>query len=235
MGRNQDRSDPRIGLLGSPHASKISVTVSVMKVRSEAQMTIPSGAAIIACLLAASFAAAQANSPQKKSVNQNSLVIQDFEKKLDDYAKLRKQAQSGLPDPKNNSSAENIKQYQESLAQNIRSQRAQAKAGDIFTPPISQLFKELIATPMRDDTRGRIQASLRNAEPVRGLSLEVNQEYPQTSAMQSTPPTLLANLPKLPPELEYRIVGRELVLLDTKANLIIDLLPDALPGPKGER
>lgn len=199
-------------------------------------MTIPSGAVIIACFLAAGcFASAQTTPPQGKSVNQNSLIIQDFEKKLDDYAKLRKQAQSGLPDPKSASSAENIKQYQQSLAQNIRTQRAQAKAGDIFTPPVSQLFKELIATPMRSDTSGRIQASLRHAEPVRGLSLEVNQEYPQTSAMQSTPPTLLANLPKLPPELEYRIVGRELVLLDTKSNLIVDLLPDAFPGPKGER
>jgi hypothetical protein len=203
---------------------------------AKVQMTIPSGTAIIACLLAAGcFASAQAASSQGKSVNQNSLVIQDFEKRLDDYAKLRKRAQSGLPDPKTDSSAANIKQYQQSLAQNIRIQRSQAKAGDIFTPPISQLFKELIATPMRNDTHGRIRASLRNAEPVRGLSLEVNQEYPQTSAMQSTPPTLLANLPKLPPELEYRIVGRELVLLDTKSNLIIDLLPDALPGPKGER
>lgn len=199
-------------------------------------MTIPSGAVIIACFLAAGcFVSAQTTPPQGKSVNQNSLIIQDFEKKLDDYAKLRKQAQSGLPDPKSASSAENIKQYQQSLAQNIRTQRAQAKAGDIFTPPVSQLFKELIATPMRSDTSGRIQASLRHAEPVRGLSLEVNQEYPQTSAMQSTPPTLLANLPKLPPELEYRIVGRELVLLDTKSNLIVDLLPDAFPGPKGER
>ena len=68
-----------------------------------------------------------------------------------------------------------------------------------------------------------------------GFRSRINQEYPQTSAMQSTPPTLLANLPKLPPELEYRIVGRELVLLDTKSNLIVDLLPDAFPGPKGER
>jgi hypothetical protein len=70
---------------------------------------------------------------------------------------------------------------------------------------------------------------------VRAFPLEVNQEYPQTSALQSTPPTLLSNLPKLPPELEYRIVGQELVLLDTKANLIVDLLPDALPGPQSER
>jgi hypothetical protein len=184
--------------------------------------------------LAAGFALAQ-GSPQGKAVNQDSLVIQDFNKKLDEYAKLRKRAQSGLPDPKSDGSAANLKQYQESLAQNIRAQRSRAKAGDIFTPAASQVFRKLISTPIRSDASGKIQASLQHAEPVHGLSLEINQEYPQTSAVQSTPPTLLANLPKLPAELEYRIVGRELVLLDTKANVIIDLLPDALPGSQSER
>jgi hypothetical protein len=199
-------------------------------------MTLPRGAAIIACLLAASyFASAQTVSPQGKSVNQNSLLIQDFDKRLDDYAKLRKRAQTELPDPKSKTSAANVKQYQESLAQNVRTARPQAKAGDIFTPAISQLFRELIATSIRGNSGNKIRASLRHAEPVQELSLEVNQEYPQTSAMQSTPPTLLSNLPKLPPDLEYRIVGRELVLLDTKANLIVDLLPDALPISQGAR
>ena len=50
------------------------------------------------------------------------------------------------------------------------------------------------------------------------------------AALQSTPPTLLSDLPKLPSELEYRIVGRELVLLDTAANLIVDLLARRFAG-----
>jgi hypothetical protein len=199
-------------------------------------MTIRSGTASIAFILASAyFALAQVAPPARKSVNQNSLIIQDFDRRLDDYAKLRKRAQAGLSDPKSENSAANIKQYQQSLAQNIRSKRSQAKAGDIFTPSISQLFKELIATPIRGNSGGKIRASLRHAEPVHELPLSINQEYPQTSAMQSTPPTLLSNLPKLPPDLEYRIVGRGLILLDTKANLIVDLLPDALPISQGER
>jgi hypothetical protein len=40
------------------------------------------------------------------------------------------------------------------------------------------------------------------------------------------PPSLLLNLPELPKELEYRFVGRELVLRDSAANLIVDVLPD---------
>jgi hypothetical protein len=47
--------------------------------------------------------------------------------------------------------------------------------------------------------------------------------------LQSTPPTILMNLPRLPPELEYRINGRALVLRDTNANLVVDLIPDAIP------
>jgi hypothetical protein len=37
------------------------------------------------------------------------------------------------------------------------------------------------------------------------------------------------NLPRLPPELEYRIAGHALVLRDAVANLVVDLMPDAIP------
>ena len=47
--------------------------------------------------------------------------------------------------------------------------------------------------------------------------------------MTTTPPTLLSKLPQLPPELAYRIVGRDLTLKDTKAGLIVDLIPNAIP------
>jgi len=35
-------------------------------------------------------------------------------------------------------------------------------------------------------------------------------------------------LPALPPELQYRMVGRDLVLVDVHASLIVDILPQAL-------
>jgi hypothetical protein len=45
----------------------------------------------------------------------------------------------------------------------------------------------------------------------------------------TTPPALLNRLPPLPQELAYRIVGRDLTLKDTKAGLIVDLIPNAIP------
>jgi hypothetical protein len=46
--------------------------------------------------------------------------------------------------------------------------------------------------------------------------------------LQSTPPTILANLPPLPPECDYRLMGRDLVLRDAKTNLIVDIVPNAI-------
>lgn len=43
------------------------------------------------------------------------------------------------------------------------------------------------------------------------------------------PPKLLLALPLLPEELEYLFVNRDLVLWDWHADLIIDVLPNAIP------
>jgi hypothetical protein len=199
-------------------------------------MTIRGGVvAVVAVLTASCYLVAQNTPSPGNSVNQDSVLIQDFQKGVNDYLKLHKRVGAALPTPKPGSSAADIKQYQQSLASAIRAERAQARLGDIFTPPISQLFRKLIATPFQSSDGGKIRASLRHAEPVQDLKLEINQEYPQAKALQSTPPTLLTDLPKLPKELEYRIVGRELILLDAAASLIVDLLPDALPKSQDVR
>lgn len=204
-------------------------------------MTIVKGVAAVAWLLAAnSWLVAQDAPPQPKStngvsVNLDSLTIQDFSQRVDEYVKLRKRIAASLPAAKSGSSATDLKQYQANLAQKISVERSQAKPGDIFTPAVSRLFRKLIEAPLKSSHGGEIRASLRHAEPVHGLSLAINQQYPQAFALQSTPPTLLSELPKLPTEIEYRIVGRELILLDSAADLIVDLLPDALPASQPGR
>ena len=63
-----------------------------------------------------------------------------------------------------------------------------------------------------------------------GTPIKINGRYPDAVPMSTMPPDILAALPQLPEELEYRFVGDRLVLLDTKAHLIIDYVDDALPG-----
>ena len=46
--------------------------------------------------------------------------------------------------------------------------------------------------------------------------------------LSTVPPNLLAALPELPPDVNYRFLGRDLVLHDTRANIISDEIPDAI-------
>ena len=92
----------------------------------------------------------------------------------------------------------------------------------------NQEFRRLLGLAMAGKNDGDIEKSLARAEPVR-VNLQVNDNYPSNVPLQSMPPTILLNLPRLPPELEYLINGHALVLHDTAANLIVDIIPDAVP------
>ena len=167
-----------------------------------------------------------AQTPSKPAVNRNGAIAADFDKRVADYMKLRQKAQSGLTAPKNTDSADKIAQYQHELADRIRTQRQDAKPGDIFSPEIRDLFRRLVRQSLNGANGEKIRKSYAHAEPLHGLRLDVNQAYPDGIPLQSMPPSLLLNLPKLPKELEYRFVGRELVLRDIAANLIVDVIPD---------
>jgi hypothetical protein len=54
------------------------------------------------------------------------------------------------------------------------------------------------------------------------VRLQINGTYPKSAPKSTMPPSLLARFPQLPEELEYRFIGRTLVLLDTAANIIVD-------------
>jgi hypothetical protein len=168
------------------------------------------------------------------TVNRDAAIASDFEKKIADYMKVHQQAQSGLNAPRVTDSAAKITDYQHQLSTRIRSLRPDAKQGNIFTPEITGLFQRLIATAMNSPEGARIRRSYKHAEPnaIRGLKLNVNEEYPDRVPLQSMPPSLLLNLPQLPKELDYRFVGHELVLRDVPANLIVDVIPDVMTPEK---
>lgn len=188
-------------------------------------------ASLAALVLASTFAASQAKPAQR--VNQNAAISADFEKRVTDYMKLRQSAQAGLTTPKNTQSPTQLIEYQHQLADRIRSGRPQAQQGDIFAPEIIGLFRHLVSQSINGPQGMRIRKSYERAEPIRGVHLEVNEAYPDGLALQSMPPSLLLNLPKLPKELEYRFVDHELILRDVAANLIVDFIPDlTMPSTK---
>jgi len=167
--------------------------------------------------------------PQQKSgppVNANAAIAAKFEQTVADYMKVRQKARAGLSVPTNTRSPSQITDFQKQFAANIRALRSTAKQGDLFTPEIVGLFRYLVGEALRGRDGTRIRVSFDHAEPIQGTHLDVNAAYPDGLPLQSMPPSLLLNLPRLPKELEYRFVGRELVLRDIQANLIVDVIPD---------
>jgi hypothetical protein len=167
--------------------------------------------------------------PKNPAVNQDSLVVGDFEARVKDYVKLRKKAEAGLPALKPTDSPHQINERRRLLASRIQAAREQAKQGDIFSSEVSQLFKRLISMAYQASGSSKVGASLRHGEPVHEVPVRVNALYPENIPLQTTPPSILLNLPQLPPELDYRIVGQDLVLRDTGANLIVDFIPGVIP------
>jgi hypothetical protein len=158
----------------------------------------------------------------------NAQTVNDFEARVAKYLDLRKKQAGSAPRPTN--SSEKLAETQQDLAAKVKALRQDAQQGDIFTPGITAYFRRQISATLVGQDGQKIRASLRHAEPVPALALHVNQVYPQGIPLQSTPPTLLLNLPTLPKELEYRIVGRNLALHDTVPNIIVDFVPDAMPS-----
>ena len=162
-------------------------------------------------------------------VNQGSLTLQEFDHLVMDYAKLHKTVRSKIPAMKPTKEPAAIDQHERSLARGIREARATARQGLIFTPEIAAQFHALLNQTMHGPEAARIRESMKQATPVQLPAISVNAAYPSGAPLQTTPPSLLANLPKLPPELEYRVVGRSLILRDIEANLIVDYLSSAIP------
>jgi hypothetical protein len=179
---------------------------------------------IVAAVLSASTAGL-AQIPPAPGSNDAKLVA-EFEQQARQYLQWRENSIGKTPPPAN--SPEKIVAARHDLANKVRVGRAGAKQGEIFSPEVADYFRRQIAATLNGRHGKQIRSSLRHSEPTK-MELQINQSYPEKVALQSTPPTLLLNLPELPKGLEYRILGREFVLRDRDANIIVDYIPNALP------
>jgi hypothetical protein len=149
-------------------------------------------------------------------------VFKDFSARLSEYSTLRSKMEQGLPVVAKNDDPVNVRSVELALARKIRTARATAHQGEIFTPQVASAFRKILKA-IDSDTWKEIMDENPGAFPTR-----VNDAYPKTRPLSTVPPNLLARLPKLPDGLEYRFVGSNLILHDTKSNLIVDRIPEAI-------
>jgi hypothetical protein len=167
--------------------------------------------------------------PDGQPVNPLGAAVLEFHKRIQEYMKVHNEAEGKVPNLKRTDDPVEISAREKKLAEMIMTLRAGAQPGDIFAREYQPYFLQIV----QDDFRKRTLADRRALmqELPKGVKVSVNTIYPTTIPLPTFPATLLRKLPDLPPELEYRIVGRHLILRDVKANLIVDALYDVVPIP----
>ncbi len=152
-------------------------------------------------------------------------IVKDFQSRVSHYLDIRNR--QGVPNKQTNSPAKIAEQKKQAVSKGQEA-RPVARQGEVFAPEVGDYFKRQIQATLNGPGGNAVKASLRRAEPLPNIRLQVNSPYPEKLPLQSTPPTLLLKLPQLPKGLQYRIVGSTLVLYDETTHLIVDLLPGAI-------
>jgi hypothetical protein len=157
-------------------------------------------------------------------------AVQQFTEVTRAYAWLHRRIENNLAPLEVNSNPETIHRLVQQMAAAIRAARPDARQGEFFTDALAVELRLRVADALaaNDLTAWDVHV----VEAADGIdpamaALTVNGAFPWIHASAMFPCVLQA-LPELPPELQYRIVGSTLVLIDVHAGLILDLLPQAL-------
>lgn len=170
--------------------------------------------------------AALAASPSPKPVE--GTADAEFSTRLAGYLKLHRKLEAALPALPNDATPKQIDDHRRALGDAIRKERLGAKRGELFTPKVQALERKTLETLLAGPGGAAIKASIMDENPG-GLALAVNDRYPDSMPVSTMPPQVLESLPKLEEDLEYRFVGKRLVLMDPHAHLIVDFTDEILP------
>jgi hypothetical protein len=156
-------------------------------------------------------------------VNADAATLADFKTRVEAYMDLRKQAASEAPPLKESEDAAKIKAAKDALAARIRTLRASAKHGDVFTPQITAKLRTLVAPELKGQDGEDAKAILKDDAPAPAdIPFKVNAKYPDDVPVPTVPANVLVALPTLPDPLRYRIIGKHVILLDEDADVIVD-------------
>jgi hypothetical protein len=187
--------------------------------------------AITAALTLAGLWPAGTAAQGAQDVNPKGAALKAFTDRLNAYVELQKKVDNDIPKLTGDQTSSQIEAHQAAMAARMKLARPEAKPGDLFGDA-APLFKAIIR---RDAVlRGLRDAWAAMEEVPKFDPPRVNAAYPEKAALATVPPLLLDQLQRLPEGLEYRFMGNDLILRDTKANLIADFINGAVPARTGK-
>jgi hypothetical protein len=182
-------------------------------------------APLIAALVAASPAGAQVLC---RSEADDVAALRSFNVAVTRYVELHRRLDARMSPLAICSDVEIVARGVADLADAIRAERTDAAPGDIFGPEIADLVrlrlsKARVVLPLSED----VPAAFAIGESGCVALPAINAAFDWHASAGIGEFERL--LPSLPPELEFRFVGRSLVLVDVPAGLVVDVLERALP------
>ena len=168
--------------------------------------------------------------PYQERTDSTAEPIVDLGKRVDAYVALRDSLAAKMGPLDETKSQAEIAARATTLGTLIVAARDSARQGDIFTPEIATFVVTLIKREYSRRSDSVVEQREDAQEELPNFVPAVNMVYPTTYPLATFPATLLPLLPQLPlNKVEYRIVTHYLILRDVEANLIIDVIPNAVP------
>ena len=155
-------------------------------------------------------------------------ALADLAKRVQSYMDLRQQVARTVPPLTVSVDPDEIRREMDALAAAIVTARPGARQGDIFPPEIAGAVRRAVGSA----GQGRyhelfLLVTEEMEEPF--PTAAIHARWPEGVAIPTMPANVLAALPRLPAELQYRFMNRDLVLIDIDANLILDVVLRAIP------
>lgn len=171
--------------------------------------------------------AAVRSASAQQAVNPPAAVLKGFSDRVQQYIEVGRKADAPLSKLSPTNDPVKIDVHKKALAEAIQAARRDAKQGDVFGNAADH-FRRIIRQDARRRTVRDAYAAMQ--EVPRQQPVSVNAEYPTDQALATVPPLILTRLPRLPEGLEYRFMGRDLILYDSSSNLIVDFIHEAVPS-----
>jgi hypothetical protein len=184
---------------------------------------IAGGALVVAALATGGATGARAQS----AVFDPEAALRVFHERVESYAALHRRL---APPPAAVTSTDPLSKLltRHYLASAIRSERRHAQQGDVFTPAVATVLRWMLVDSIGERDGETFLAELSGGELVPpGMHPTVNEPYTMTP-LYRIPSDVRLGLPPIPPEVDYRIAGHDLVLWDIYAGIVVDFVPNAL-------
>jgi hypothetical protein len=178
-----------------------------------------------------------------QSVDMEAETLHQFQEGIREYVELREGVLKEIPHTPSQATPEQQSAHKQALTDAIVANRKGARRGRIFKPPVEAAIRRTLKREFSGPDGAALLAAIKQGNPemegnpkpqdpskvvMTTVVVAVNGVYADAAPSSSMPPSLLLQLPPLPPGVRYRFVGPTLILYDNEANVILDFMANAV-------